>query len=104
MFNFQCVIIVIIIIIIIIIISLLTYTKQIAIYKLKVHKRTIKSYLQFISIIIIIIIIMRTLFLGRKLHCFHNLKKSLIYNSNKKITLKAMIYKYKLEIQIMKEY
>ena len=31
-------------------------------------------------------------------------KISLIYNSNKKITLKNMIYKYKLEIQIMKEY
>ena len=32
------------------IISLLTYSKQIAIYKLKVKKRTIKTYLQFISI------------------------------------------------------
>ena len=33
-----------------IIISILTYSKQIAIYKLKVEKRTIKTYLQFISI------------------------------------------------------
>ena len=32
------------------IISLLTYSKQIAIYKLKVKKGTIKTYLQFISI------------------------------------------------------
>ena len=32
------------------IISLLTYSKQIAIYKLKVKKRTIKTYLQFIWI------------------------------------------------------
>ena len=32
------------------IIYLLTYSKQIAIYKLKVEKRTIKTYLQFISI------------------------------------------------------
>ena len=32
------------------IISLLTYSKRIAIYKLKVEKRTIKTYLQFISI------------------------------------------------------
>ena len=37
-------------IIIIIIISLLTYTKHIVICKLKVEKRTIKTYLQFISI------------------------------------------------------
>ena len=44
---------------------------------------------------------MRTLFFDRKLHCFINLKKSLIYNSNKKISLKDMIYKYKLEIQII---
>ena len=29
--------------------SLLTYFKQIAIHKLRVEKRTIKSYLQFIS-------------------------------------------------------
>ena len=32
------------------VISLLTYSKQIAIYKLKVEKRTFKTYLQFISI------------------------------------------------------
>ena len=38
------------IIIIIIIISLLIYSKQIAIYKLKVERRTIRTYLQFISI------------------------------------------------------
>ena len=38
-----------------IIISLLTYSKQIAIYKLKVEKRTIKTYLQFIQTIIIMI-------------------------------------------------
>ena len=69
--------------------------------QVKSTKRTIKSYLQFISIIIIIII-MRTLFLDRKLHCFNNLKKSLIYNSDKKFTLKDMIYKYKFNI--MKEY
>ena len=31
-------------------ISLLTYSKQIAIFKLKVKKGTIKTYLQFISI------------------------------------------------------
>ena len=42
--------VIIIIIIIITIVSLLTYSKQIAIYKLKVEKRTIKTYLQFISI------------------------------------------------------
>ena len=43
------ILIIIIIIIIIIIKSLLTYFKQIAILKLKVEKRTIKNYLQFIS-------------------------------------------------------
>ena len=37
--------------------------------------------------------------IDRKLHCFNNLEKPLIYNSNKKFTLKNMIYKYKLEIQ-----
>ena len=41
--------IIIIIIIIVNIKSLLTYFKQIAIHKLKVEKRTIKKYLQFIS-------------------------------------------------------
>ena len=39
-----------IIIIIIIIDNKKTYTKQIVIYKLKVEKRTIETYLQFISI------------------------------------------------------
>ena len=38
-------------------ISLLTYTKQIAIYKLKVHKRTIESYLQFISILLLLLLL-----------------------------------------------
>ena len=40
---------ILIIIIIIIINPLLTYSKQIAIYKSKVKKRNIKAYLQFIS-------------------------------------------------------
>ena len=44
------IIIIMIIIIIIIIDNKKTYTKQIVIYKLKVEKRTIETYLQFISI------------------------------------------------------